>query len=189
MSETKKNNDEESRNNNNKLLLPPSRQNLLIEFAHRHVDFLHAELESVLTMNEIKKDIDYKMIPLPNDDIDVTKRNKSRAFMILSFSWNFWNDESRKSKDTTNNTDNKTNDNDLVSILSRCILIRSVIELWGMSNISLKDCASNVKKQYDIEKEINKALEKNVYLKSGGYLIIEQTNNFHRNIFQCSCTM
>lgn len=154
MSETKKNNDEESRNNNNKLLLPPSRQNLLIEFAHRHVDFLHAELESVLTMNEIKKDIDYKMIPLPNDDIDVTKRNKSRAFMILSFSWNFWNDKSRKSKDTTNDTNNKTNDNDLVSILSRCILIRSVIELWGMSNISLKDCASNVKKQYDIEKEI-----------------------------------
>ncbi|AXA34667.1 Rne/Rng family ribonuclease [Francisella adeliensis] len=34
---------------------------------------------------------------------------------------------------------------------------------------------SNIFEQYDIEKEINKALEKNVYLKSGGYLIIEQT--------------
>ncbi|MDE5010973.1 ribonuclease E/G, partial [Francisella tularensis] len=33
----------------------------------------------------------------------------------------------------------------------------------------------NIFEEYDIENEINKALDKMEYLKSGGYLVIEQT--------------
>ncbi len=44
--------------------------------------------------------------------------------------------------------------------------LRDNIELYKKDNIF---------EEFDIDNEINKALEKNVYLKSGGYLIIEQT--------------
>ncbi|MGQ4002779.1 Rne/Rng family ribonuclease [Francisellaceae bacterium CB300] len=44
--------------------------------------------------------------------------------------------------------------------------LRDNIELYQKDNIF---------EEFDIDNEINKALEKNVYLKSGGYLIIEQT--------------
>ncbi|MFT5950519.1 MAG: ribonuclease G [Francisella sp.] len=44
--------------------------------------------------------------------------------------------------------------------------LRDKIELYQKDNIF---------EEFDIDNEINKALEKNVYLKSGGYLIIEQT--------------
>ncbi len=44
--------------------------------------------------------------------------------------------------------------------------LRDKIELYQKDNIF---------EAFDIDNEINKALEKNVYLKSGGYLIIEQT--------------
>ena len=44
--------------------------------------------------------------------------------------------------------------------------LRDKVELYQKDNIF---------EEFNINKEINKALEKNVYLKSGGYLIIEQT--------------
>ena len=44
--------------------------------------------------------------------------------------------------------------------------LRDKVELYQKDNIF---------EEFDIDNEINKALEKNVYLKSGGYLIIEQT--------------
>lgn len=44
--------------------------------------------------------------------------------------------------------------------------LRDKVELYHKHNLF---------EEYDIDKEIEKALEKNVYLKSGGYLIIEQT--------------
>ena len=42
---------------------------------------------------------------------------------------------------------------------------------------------------YDVENEIQRALERKVELKSGGYLIIDQTgsHDHHRHQYRCFC--
>ena len=97
---------------------------LLIEFVHKHLDFHDAELRSILEMHGIRIGTDCHFRTLPIDD-----RSFRRQFKILSFPWN---SVGRKFSvgDSDDNTkrDKCTN---LVSVLSRCTLIRGVLELWG----------------------------------------------------------
>ena len=183
----------------------------LIQFAHRHLDFKLAELQSILDMFELmnvcqvhplpndelfdsstqniqnnkmdiveKEDIEFpfiKGISLksyhekletqknhtkikldPNDEIPsisgISQDNKNeningcyitnesinrrhaelnfRPFLILSFPHEFPSNQQTQSHDT------------ILKALSRCVLIKTVIELWGCGK-NIKACAQNVK--------------------------------------------
>jgi len=136
---------------------------LLVEFAHKHLDFHDAELQSILDMHGIVVGTDCHFLPLPNcSDTDATadvsresiqnhstkSNNRNRPFRILSFAW-----KSIDSKYTvydedpdSDATSTKRNDKgmvNLVTALARCTLIRSVMELWG-AGPSMDDCVKSI---------------------------------------------
>ena len=122
--------------------------NVLIEFAHVHLDFQRPELESVLSLHNIVIGRDCMEVPLPKQIKDVLAH---RPFLILSFDYEYAkkkfnledegevlsNDISRYS---TIQKDRPT----IASVLSRCTLIRSAIELWG-SGTCFDSCADHVR--------------------------------------------
>jgi Predicted DNA modification methylase len=112
-----------------------NRYNVLIEFAHIHLEFQRPELESVLSLHDIAIGRDCIEVPLPSS---IPTVENYRPFLILSFDYHYakekfnldddgyviQSDMSRFSKiDRTKPT--------IASVLSRCTLIRSAIELWG----------------------------------------------------------
>ena len=118
-----------------------SRSCYLIQFAHKHVDFHRAELCSVLDMHDFelifleksesthqRKSDDKRIVyeeQLPNQKISLGKK-LVRSFMIVSF--------------------HRSVTDDVISkCLKRCILIKSVIELWGSSDKDITSCASEVR--------------------------------------------
>ncbi|GAX26055.1 tRNA (guanine10-N2)-methyltransferase [Fistulifera solaris] len=132
------------------------RYHLLIEFAHKHLDFQIAELESVLDMHGISlgDDEECRIIALPNANktklktrhgktVQVHRVKDSgsgavtsrRPFLILSLP--------RTSKWIPNNDETQTN-NIASIILERCTLVRNVMELWGMGT-SIEECAMAAK--------------------------------------------
>jgi tRNA (guanine10-N2)-methyltransferase len=105
-----------------------NRYNLLVEFAHKHLDFHRAELESVLDMYGITLDgPNCTILPLPNTAATTTE-TETRPFWMLSFPMN-----SRGLQyhlyDTNESLDGSVH---IATVLARCTLVRSVVELWGV---------------------------------------------------------
>lgn len=126
---------------------PQNRYNLLVEFAHKHLDFQRAELQSVLDMYGITLDgPECNIVPLPSSQapaaVDTTP---SRPFFILSFPMNARGKRYRLDDgDTTNASgvpSSSTASLHIASILGRCTLVRSVVELWGIGT-SMQSCVS-----------------------------------------------
>ena len=131
-----------------------ARRNLyLIQFAHRHPDFQHAELVSVMEMHKFslkllnadndngssnqrihcdkhissKEEDDVNVVwthPLPNEKI-ARENNRVRPFLILSFHASV--PESRISE-----------------CISECVLVKSVLELWS-ADVDMQQCAAKLK--------------------------------------------
>lgn len=110
--------------------LEHDRYNILIEFAHLHLDFQRAELDSILSMHNIRIGRDCNIIPLPNCESS-TENNHNRPFLVLSFSSEYANSEFDLESQNINSKDGGSKPT-IASILSRCVLIRSAIHLWGM---------------------------------------------------------
>lgn len=163
----------------------------LVEFSHKHLDFLLPELISVLEMNGIgilnnnhdntdaqastttledKNDTQKwrtmcRIIPLPNERSyqQETKAAPRRPFLILAFSSDYYWKRKRRQKaiqDLTNETQEATNKNDntatnddndnhedpdIATVLSRCVLVRRVIELWGKPGTTIEETAHNTR--------------------------------------------
>lgn len=122
----------------------------LIEFSHKHLDFQMAELIAVLEMygivresceeetirNATKPDTakpltTFRVLPLPNEERyqQETKAAPRRAFALLSFSAEWYQQKQQLSTPA------------IATIFSRCILVRRVLELWGMPGTTLEQCA------------------------------------------------
>lgn len=144
---------------------------MLVEFAHRHVDFHMAELESILSMNGLVVGRDIFVHPLPacptNDNIEMENEkreisnaslpsnesvdggvyqqdNKFRPFLILSLPYH----AALERFDLEEVKDQQILEKDtrkptIASILSRCTLIRSLTELWGCG-ATMEDCVADV---------------------------------------------
>ena len=124
---------------------PKDRYNLLVEFAHKHLDFQRAELESVLDMYNVTLDgPDCKIVPLPNQTLD-SKLDNPRPFCILSFPMNAQNKRYHLQDDTSKSSSQpNTASENIATILAKCTLVRSVVELWGVGT-SIASCASSAK--------------------------------------------
>ena len=112
---------------------------LLIEFAHKHLDFHNAELLSVLQMNGVKIGEDCHFRPLPIDANNPPSELR-RPFKILTFSRS---SIGRQFSVSDNGADKKDNTINLISALSRCTLIRSVVELWG-AGTTIDNCVQSI---------------------------------------------
>jgi hypothetical protein len=108
------------------------RQFYLIEWAHFHVDFQLAEVASVLDMDGF---VEHCLVhPLPRqknktcrfEDFKLckTENETHRSFLIISLPCHI-------AKDT------------LVTALTRCVLVRGVIELWA-ADIDIDTCADTI---------------------------------------------
>ena len=171
--------------------------NVLVEFAYQHLDFLMAELESVLLMNGIILGKHCQIKPLVNQDkyervlAQFHKESSAkqlvgegrRPFVLLSFP-----SDSPWLVDTASNDTDKGQE--IASlILSRCALVRSVSELWAMAP-SIEECATKVKQwteQDPVGRQTLRRLAKQswkvtVHTLGGRYSIVEQ--NEMRKKFQ-----
>jgi len=112
------------------------RYNVLVEFAHIHLEFQRPELESVLSLHNIVIGRDCIELPLPSFVPNIVENH--RPFLILSFDYNYAKEKfnlddegyvirSDISRFSKIDIDRPT----IASVLSRCTLIRSAIELWG----------------------------------------------------------
>jgi len=140
------------------ILLPKQKYNVLIEFAHIHLDFQKCELESVLAMHGLLLNQDYTEIPLPSPNYDDNTTHPHRPFLIVSFSLNqrgkvcFPIDDTVEDNIPESLMDRYSKQTPpelvptLATILSRCTLVRSAIELWGAGS-SFEECATSVQDQ------------------------------------------
>ena len=133
----------------------------LIEFLHKHLDFQLAELISVLDMHGIgvvdttaasttknpptKSQQNHKttcrILPLPNTE-SYSKETKvafRRAFVILSFSSEWYHHHQNQQQA------NSSIDHHIPTILSRCVLVKRVIELWGCPGTTVEETAQNTR--------------------------------------------
>lgn len=116
--------------------------NLLIEFVHKHLDFHDAELHSILEMHGIRVGSDCHFVPVPATTTE--QCNHRRPFRIVTFSWSSIGGRfSVSDQDDGDGGDSDTKCINLVSALSRCTLIRSVIELWG-AGPTMNDCVNSI---------------------------------------------
>ncbi|KAI2488815.1 hypothetical protein MHU86_25869 [Fragilaria crotonensis] len=126
------------------------RYRILVEFAVKHMDFQQAELASVLDMVGIQLDSDVcRILPLPN-----ASEERRRPFLILSFSKGFKN-----SQCFVGDVEEKAEPPQkalATIIMSRCTLVRSVVELWGSG--STMDACVNETRQW-----IDSPLGKNIF--------------------------
>mmetsp|Transcript_3049 Transcript_3049/g.4505 ORF Transcript_3049/g.4505 Transcript_3049/m.4505 type:complete len:541 (+) Transcript_3049:115-1737(+) len=112
--------------------LPIDRYNILVEFAVKHMDFQRAELESVLDLYGIKlHSPDCQILPLPSPTTE-----RTRPFLMLSFPCELKGPRFHLEEEEATNSNEQES---IASILSRCILVRSVIELWGIGT-TIEDC-------------------------------------------------
>mmetsp|Transcript_9637 Transcript_9637/g.10989 ORF Transcript_9637/g.10989 Transcript_9637/m.10989 type:complete len:540 (-) Transcript_9637:427-2046(-) len=159
--------------------LPLDRYNILVEFAVKHMDFQNAELESVLDLFGIKlSSPDCQILTLP------TSTERARPFLVLSFPHNL---KGKRFRLQDGKCDDQSQDQDQIpfsNIISRCILVRSVIELWGVGK-TLSDCVACSKKwnESSIGKEIfekNSGIDKSwkitIHTLGTKYTRLEQDN-------------
>lgn len=113
--------------------LPLNRYNVLVEFAVKHMDFQRSELESVLDLYGITLNSPTcEILQLPNASIE-----RARPFIILSFPYKEKGERYHLDEEATALKKQES----IASILSRCILVRSVIELWGVGT-TIENCVS-----------------------------------------------
>jgi len=162
--------------------MDPSRYYVLVEFAVRHLDFLAAELASVLRLHDITYGSpDCRVETLPqlgphptnstaiencshvdhkNTVQDQQRRNekRQRPFCILSFPFDapcvprleMLADKVDSAKNLATSSKSQTSSETIGNIiLSRCVLVRSVMELWGYGP-SLDDCVEQVRQWTDV---------------------------------------
>lgn len=122
---------------------------VLIEFAYIHLDFQLAELASILDMYGFELGgPDCAVFPLPGSgkEFSSDKVEKRRPYLILSFPSTLAARLSAKRSDEkwdlARKVDKKSG---IAEILSRCALVKSIIELWG-SGSSMDECASATEK-------------------------------------------
>eukprot|EP00978_Attheya_sp_CCMP212_P048431 scaffold519619_cov71-Attheya_sp.AAC.1 len=129
-----------------------ARYNVLVEFAHQHLDFQRAELESVLGMYEISigtsDDDECCTIPLPGETTELSSSSQggTRPFLILSFSPNIIGSKISVDNTTTASTTQQPSIKTIADILERCTLVRSVMELWGTGS-TIESCVSSIKQR------------------------------------------
>ena len=128
------------------------RYDVLIEFAHRHLDFQRAELESVFSI------YGYHIGTNKNDSYcclqkSLPSSSKHRPFMILSVpsTCQLMEGEVIESVFGVSTSQNKKKNTSLVTILSQCTLIRSVIELWSYGP-TFEECVKSCHDLYKNEK-------------------------------------
>lgn len=151
-------------------VLDHKRYNILIEFVHRHLDFHRAELESVLSIHDIKfgRDCEEVTVPKNNGHTILSKEDaatfnsRRRPFIILSFSYDYARNKFNIDNDDIMIEDDivvsESNDDQLptiASVLSRCTLIRCAIELWGVGE-DFDSCCADFKSLS--ENEVGKKL-------------------------------
>jgi tRNA (guanine10-N2)-methyltransferase len=141
---------------------PENRYLVLVEFAYKHLDFQEAELTSILDMYGIQLDgPDCKILPLPPSSEPPTSHSGKRPLVILSFPGK---DAARLSKskkvvgkwDTTQVASTMG----IAEMLSRCTLVKSVVELWGYGT-TIDECAAATEKWAN-ENALGKPIFKNV---------------------------
>ena len=130
---------------------------VLVEFAHRHLDFLMQELEAILEMNGVVLGSDEcRLEPLENQSVfdqtiqslsnkDGFQKLAKRPFALLSFpAESKWAPDADKIMKS--NTPNENQNHSCIGtvLLERCVLVRNVIELWGMAT-TIEGCAAQVK--------------------------------------------
>jgi tRNA (guanine10-N2)-methyltransferase len=138
---------------------------ILVEFAVRHLNFQMAELESVLDMHGIRVDAaarpqhqqrsegattTARLIPLHENPAVAHHFRCRRSFVVMSLPYDspFIPTSAQRptiaaAEDTKAGEDEETEEKDIASIiLSRCTLVRSVMELWGVGTTP-KDCAAS----------------------------------------------
>lgn len=139
----------------------------LIEFLHKHLDFQLSELISILdlhgigvvdttttttTHNQKSHKNNFKaicrMLPLPNQEkySKETKVAFRRAFVMLSFSSEWYHQNHGQQQQQH-----------IPTILSRCVLVKRVIELWGSPGTTLEETAQNTR-QWTETSRIGKSL-------------------------------
>mmetsp|Transcript_31407 Transcript_31407/g.73914 ORF Transcript_31407/g.73914 Transcript_31407/m.73914 type:complete len:437 (+) Transcript_31407:188-1498(+) len=148
---------------------------VLVEFVYRHLNFQMAELKSILetygirlgTRRDDKDDdeTDCRLVALPVPDSPTCSDSptvvaQNRAFCILSFPSNTagrWSgllqspeDQRRNSrfepKISATTTAVSSDSLSIADVLYKCTLVKSVVELWGYSSVSLEDCADRTLK-------------------------------------------
>jgi hypothetical protein len=121
----------------------------LVEFAYRHLDFQMAELESVLRMNGvILGSDDFQIKVLPNHDVFLqSQEDFSRAGTVKQLSGDVRRPFVLLSVPGDGPFVQRHPEDPgealAAMILSRCALVRSVLELWAMAG-SLEDCSAGV---------------------------------------------
>ena len=120
---------------------------VLVEFAHKHLGFQLAELESVLDMYGIQiGGRDCQVVPLPQNKSSQDEDSviQKRSFIILSFPMQYANSLARRDESTgkwdCSSRVRKTCG--IGEMLTRCTLVRSTVELWGYAT-SMEECAKS----------------------------------------------
>lgn len=165
-------------------MIPHDRYNVLLEFAHVHLDFHRPELYSILSMHGIVVGRDCTEISLPilpsSEDLSQRVRRRKeddadaegnttieegeeredkhyRPFLILSFSYpdlktkfdwdvgttNVNNEDNDRVADDLQQASRSLRRPTLISVLSRCTLIRTAVELWG-TGTDFSPCVQSV---------------------------------------------
>jgi tRNA (guanine10-N2)-methyltransferase len=133
-----------------------NRYYVLVEFAVRHLDFQLAELESVLTMfgvafqwERLPSDDEYPSHQTMTNTLQLQSGNRlcsTRPFALFSLEEHSpWVPQQRCRSEDKNDADTSRKDDVSTIILSRCTLVRSVMELWGMAT-SVEDCATQTQR-------------------------------------------
>jgi tRNA (guanine10-N2)-methyltransferase len=140
---------------------------ILVEFAHKHLDFHLAELESVLDMHGIQLGSPQcEIVPLPNQDSEASSATRQeqiaasvgsknqgisrRPFLILSFPGD--------SKFIPKDGDEPVGSDIGSILLGRCTLVRSVMELWGKGT-TIPSCAQDTK-TWTVEHSLGRSILK-----------------------------
>ena len=119
------------------------RYRILVEFAHKHLDFQMAELESVLNMHGIRlgDEATCRFERLPNETSVEKGKVTNRPFLILSFPL-----DSPLLPRAARSDQHADTETDIASIiLSRCVLVRNVMELWAPGT-SIAGCVEATQK-------------------------------------------
>lgn len=133
-----------------------NRYHLLVEFAHKHLDFQIAELASVLDMHGITLGgDDCRMEALPyyghtivettGTTANTTHDSRLRPFLLLSLPFDSpWiPEEDRTAGATGTTTTTTTTTTSIAEMLStRCTMVRNVMELWATGR-TIEECAQS----------------------------------------------
>lgn len=146
-------------NNSSLTILETDRYHILVEFAHKHLDFQMEELESVLDMHGITLDShDCRIESVPSQDEATAHRHRKlsttsrRPFLRLSLPLDSkWLPPINENPIDPDEVTPTAQPKHIASIIrSRCRLVRNVMELWGMGP-TLNSCVESTKQWISTE--------------------------------------